>query len=163
MILAPTRELSKQISTVLDGLLTCCHWIVGGIVIGGEKKKSEKARLRKGLNILVATPGRLADHLDNTEVLDVSNVRWLVLDEGDRLVELGFEKDIQKIVSVLNLRSKKAHEKPVPGLPGRRTTVLCSATIKADVDQLKSMYRDIRMGFAYNYTDYCIATYQEIC
>ncbi|KAK4544379.1 hypothetical protein LTR36_004270 [Oleoguttula mirabilis] len=139
IILAPTRELAKQITTVLEGLLSCCHWIVGGIVIGGEKKQSEKARLRKGVNILVATPGRLADHINNTEVLDVSKVRWLVLDEGDRLVELGFEEDIQKIVSVLNLRSRKAQETPIPGLPERRTTVLCSATIKADVDQLRSI------------------------
>lgn len=139
IILAPTRELSKQISTVLDDLLACGHWIVGGTVIGGEKKKSEKARLRKGLNILVATPGRLADHLNNTEVLDVSKVRWLVLDEGDRLMELGFENDIQKIVSVLNLRSRKVQERPIPGLPDRRTTVLCSATIKSDVDRLGSI------------------------
>ncbi|KAI7616352.1 putative ATP dependent RNA helicase, partial [Hortaea werneckii] len=139
IVLAPTRELSKQISTVLESLLSCCHWIVGGTVIGGEKKKSEKARLRKGLNILVATPGRLADHLNNTEVLDVSRVRWLVLDEGDRLMELGFENDIQKIVSVLNLRSRKAQETPTPGLPDRRTTVLCSATIKANVEQLRSI------------------------
>jgi ATP-dependent RNA helicase DDX31/DBP7 len=139
IILAPTRELSKQISTVLDGLLSCCHWIVSGIVIGGEKKKSEKARLRKGLNILVATPGRLADHFDNTEVLDVSRVRWLVLDEGDRLMELGFEKDIQKIIGVLNLRAKKTQSKSLNGLPDRRTTVLCSATLKTDVDQLRSI------------------------
>ncbi|KAK5740775.1 ATP-dependent RNA helicase dbp7 [Elasticomyces elasticus] len=131
LILAPTRELSKQISAVLETLLSCCHWIVGGIVIGGEKKSSEKARLRKGVNILVATPGRLADHLDSTEVLDVSRVRWLVMDEGDRLVELGFEKDIQKIVSVLNMRGREKGV-VVPGLPARRTTVLCSATIKAE-------------------------------
>ncbi|KAM0715970.1 hypothetical protein Q7P37_008484 [Cladosporium fusiforme] len=139
LILAPTRELSKQIETVLEGLLSCCHWIVGGTVIGGEKKQSEKARLRKGLNILVATPGRLADHLNNTEVLDVSRVRWLVLDEGDRLMELGFDQDIQKIVSNLNLRSRKAQETPIPGLPENRNTVLCSATIKADIEQLKSI------------------------
>ena len=139
VVLAPTRELSKQISSVLDSLLSCCHWIVGGTVIGGEKKKSEKARLRKGLNILVATPGRLADHLNNTEVLDVSKVRWLVLDEGDRLMELGFEQDIQKIVGALNLRSRKTVEKPVPGLPERRTTVLCSATLRADLDELKTI------------------------
>lgn len=139
LILAPTRELSKQINAVLESLLACCHWIVGGTVIGGEKKKSEKARLRKGLNVLVATPGRLVDHLDHTEVLDVSKVRWLVLDEGDRLMELGFEQDIQRIVSTLNLRSRKATDKIIPGLPERRTTVLCSATIKADVEKLRSI------------------------
>ncbi|KAF2483158.1 P-loop containing nucleoside triphosphate hydrolase protein [Neohortaea acidophila] len=139
LVLAPTRELAKQINTVLESLLICCHWIVGGIVIGGEKKKSEKARLRKGMNVLVATPGRLADHLEHTEVLDVSRVRWLVLDEGDRLMELGFEDDIQRIVSVMNLRSKKTLLQPIPGLPERRTTVMCSATLKADVDHLKTI------------------------
>lgn len=139
IILAPTRELSKQISAVLESLLSCYPWIVAGSVIGGEKKKSEKARLRKGLNILVATPGRLADHIDNTEVLDVSRVRWLVLDEGDRLMELGFENDIQKLVSILNLRAAKRQSTVLPGLPIRRTTVLCSATIYADVDKLRSI------------------------
>ncbi|KAK5165048.1 ATP-dependent RNA helicase dbp7 [Saxophila tyrrhenica] len=137
IVLSPTRELSKQISAVLESLLACCHWIVSGTVIGGEKKKSEKARLRKGLNILVATPGRLADHIDNTEVLDVSTVRWLVLDEGDRLMELGFEKDIQKIIGVLNLRRRKTLDASLSDLPERRCTVLCSATLKEGVEQLK--------------------------
>ncbi|KAF2708968.1 ATP-dependent RNA helicase DBP7 [Pleomassaria siparia CBS 279.74] len=138
IILAPTRELSKQIAAVLESLLRCAHWIVAGTVIGGEKKKSEKARLRKGLNILVATPGRLADHLEHTEALDVSNVRWLVLDEGDRLMELGFEDEIQKIVGSLNnrMRAKKSESSRIPGLPEKRTTVLCSATMKMDVERL---------------------------
>ncbi|PGH02411.1 ATP-dependent RNA helicase DBP7 [Helicocarpus griseus UAMH5409] len=133
IVLAPTRELCKQISVVLEQLLRCAHWIVAGTVIGGEKKKSEKARLRKGLNILVATPGRLADHLDNTKVLDVSNVRWLVLDEGDRLMDLGFEEEIQGIVRKLDERQKS---RGVPGLPERRVTILCSATLKMNVQRL---------------------------
>lgn len=133
IILAPTRELCKQISVVLEGLLRCAHWIVAGTVIGGEKKKSEKARIRKGLNILVATPGRLADHLSNTKVLDVRNVRWLVLDEGDRLMELGFEEEIQGIVSKLEQRSQVT---TMQGLPVKRTTVLCSATMKMNVQRL---------------------------
>lgn len=138
IILAPTRELSKQIAHVLDNLLRCAHWLVATTVIGGEKKKSEKARLRKGINILVATPGRLADHLEHTKALDVSNVRWLVLDEGDRLMELGFEDEIQKIVSNLNLRmrAKKDAGSMIPGLPNKRTTILCSATMKMDVERL---------------------------
>ncbi|OJJ79488.1 putative ATP-dependent RNA helicase [Aspergillus glaucus CBS 516.65] len=133
IVLAPTRELCKQISVVLEGLLRCAHWIVAGTVIGGEKKKSEKARLRKGLNILVATPGRLADHLDNTQVLDVSNVRWLVLDEGDRLMELGFEKELQGIVNKLDARQRPSR---ISGAPTKRTTVLCSATLKMNVQKL---------------------------
>ncbi|KAL8959381.1 MAG: hypothetical protein Q9193_003751, partial [Seirophora villosa] len=140
VILAPTRELCKQISIVLESLLRCANWIVAGTVIGGEKKKSEKARLRKGVNILVATPGRLVDHLDNTEALDVSGVKWLVLDEGDRLVELGFEEDVKKIVQELEKKSKKVatdmKRKSVLGLPARRTTVLCSATMKMNVQRL---------------------------
>ncbi|KAK8161099.1 ATP-dependent RNA helicase DBP7 [Phyllosticta citrichinensis] len=135
IVLAPTRELSKQISVVLENLLRCAHWIVPGTVIGGEKKKSEKARVRKGLNILVATPGRLVDHFEHTEALDVSNVRWLVLDEGDRLMELGFENDIQKIVGALNLRMKAAKHR-IPGLPEKRMTILCSATMKMNVQRL---------------------------
>lgn len=137
IILAPTRELCKQISVVLENLLGCAHWIVSGTVSGGEKKKSEKARLRKGINILVATPGRLADHLSNTEVLDVSKVRWLVLDEGDRLMELGFEQDIQKIVSILNLRMRDVATTEITALlPSKRMTILCSATLKMDVQRL---------------------------
>ncbi|MCJ1318872.1 ATP-dependent RNA helicase dbp7 [Xylographa vitiligo] len=136
IVLAPTRELCKQISIVLDNLLRCAHWIVAGTVIGGEKKKSEKARLRKGINILVATPGRLVDHLSNTEVLDVSNVRWLVLDEGDRLMELGFEEEIRGIVAKLEDRSRASRTRNIPGLPATRTTVLCSATMKMNVQRL---------------------------
>ncbi|KAJ5091906.1 hypothetical protein NUU61_006776 [Penicillium alfredii] len=133
IVLAPTRELCKQISVVLENLLRCAHWLVAGTVIGGEKKKSEKARLRKGLNILVATPGRLADHLDNTQVLDVSNVRWLVLDEGDRLMDLGFEEELQGIVKKLDARQRPSR---IPGVPTRRTTILCSATLKMNVQRL---------------------------
>src|SRR5271155_2688953 len=133
IILAPTRELCKQISVVLERVLGCAHYIVAGTVIGGEKKKSEKARLRKGLNVLVATPGRLADHLDNTKVLDIRNVRWLILDEGDRLMDLGFEDEIQKIVRKLDERQR---DRGIPGLPTRRTTILCSATMKMNVQRL---------------------------
>ena len=133
IILAPTRELCKQISVALERLLGCANYVVAGNVLGGEKKKSEKARLRKGLNILVATPGRLVDHLDNTKVLDVSSVRWLVMDEGDRLMELGFEHDISRIVQALDERQRP---NATVQLPKRRSTILCSATMKTNVRRL---------------------------
>lgn len=141
LILAPTRELTHQISAVLTRLLRPMPWLVAGTVTGGAVKNHEKARLRKGLNILVATPGRLVDHLDNTEVLDVGNVRWLVLDEGDRLMELGFEEDIKSIVQKLEKRKdekggKWRLRKRVEGLPEKRTTVMCSATMKMGVQKL---------------------------
>jgi ATP-dependent RNA helicase DDX31/DBP7 len=140
IILAPTRELCKQIATVLEKVLRCAPWIVSTTVIGGESKKSEKARLRKGVNILIATPGRLTDHLDNTKVLDVGTARWLVLDEGDRMMEMGFEEDIRTIVG--KIRKDELQKKNKDGvvldtaLPKRRVTVLCSATMKMNVQKL---------------------------
>ena len=137
VVLAPTRELCKQIAMVLDKLLRCAPWIVGTTVIGGESKNSEKARLRKGVNILIATPGRLADHLDNTEVLNVSTVRWLILDEGDRLMELGFEEEIKGIVEKIGKRTLTLGQRQgLAGLPNRRVTILCSATMKMTVQRL---------------------------
>ncbi|ORY59632.1 P-loop containing nucleoside triphosphate hydrolase protein [Pseudomassariella vexata] len=133
MILAPTRELCKQIAVVLEKLLRCAPWIVSTTVIGGESKKSEKARLRKGVNILIATPGRLTDHLDHTQVLDVGTVRWLVLDEGDRLMEMGFEDDLKTIIGKIRkegLKTQNDEGVKLDALPQRRITVLCSATMK---------------------------------
>jgi ATP-dependent RNA helicase DDX31/DBP7 len=140
IILAPTRELCKQISMVLEKVLRCAPWLVCTTVMGGEGKKSEKARIRKGVNILIATPGRLADHLDNTKVLNVGTVRWLVLDEGDRMMEMGFEDDIRTIVG--KIRADKLLKQNAEGvllegiLPSRRVTVLCSATMKMNVQRL---------------------------
>jgi ATP-dependent RNA helicase DDX31/DBP7 len=88
---------------------------------------------------MIATPGRLADHLSNTEVLNVSTVRWLVLDEGDRLMELGFEEEIRAIVEKIRRRAFVADIPVGTGaraLPGRRITILCSATMKMDVQKL---------------------------
>jgi len=139
VVLAPTRELCKQIAAVLEKVLRCAPWIVGTTVIGGESKQSEKARLRKGVNILIATPGRLADHLDNTEVLRVNTVRWLVLDEGDRLMELGFEEEIKGIVEKIGRRALSMDNTTgleYKALPSRRVTVLCSATMKMNVQRL---------------------------
>lgn len=138
IILTPTRELAVQIHSVLESILRCHHQLVPCVVVGGEKKKSEKARIRKGVNILVATPGRLADHLENTEVLDVSQVRWLILDEGDRLVELGFQETITKITDKLTLSSRVATSRSWKGLPSRRVNILCSATMPEDVKQFGS-------------------------
>ena len=64
--------------------LKACIWIVPGSLIGGMKKKSEKDRIRRGLNILIATPGRLCDHLDTTIALDLSKIDYLIFDEADR-------------------------------------------------------------------------------
>lgn len=137
IILTPTRELTKQIETVLTAL-TAGTWIVPGWLLGGEKKKSEKARLRKGVNILVATPGRLADHLETTMAFDTSFVRWFVLDEGDRLVDMGFLETVGKILRIVEGRVQqqliKAKKEGIveTKLPSRVVKVLCSATLRGE-------------------------------
>lgn len=142
IIVSPTRELAKQTHTVLEQLIRPFPWLVSTAITGGESKKAEKARIRKGVNFLVATPGRLADHIDNTKALNLGTVRWLVLDEGDRLMDLGFEEDLRKVINVLkDISITKATESgtSLDALPERRVTVLCSATMKMNVQKLGEM------------------------
>jgi ATP-dependent RNA helicase DDX31/DBP7 len=161
VIIAPSRELAKQISDVLESLLKLrlrdteevsedpseprlTRWLVSGLLTGGATRTHEKARLRKGLPILVATPGRLLDHLQNSTAFNVGKCRWLVLDEADRLMELGFEETIRDILKGLdgrrNLAIKAAQEgqgMEVGGWEWReRRTILCSATMREDVQKL---------------------------
>ena len=72
-----------------------------GILTGGEKRKSEKNRLRRGVNILISTPGRLVDHIKTTERLLLRNVRHYVLDEADRMLEMGYEKNVAEITKAI--------------------------------------------------------------
>jgi ATP-dependent RNA helicase DDX31/DBP7 len=137
LIVSPRRELASQIYSVIHPLLRCCVSVVAGVLVGGEKKKSEKARLRKGLNVLIATPGRLLDHLRTTEVLrkQLTHLRWLILDEGDLLMDMGYEKQVKAILDVLE--STFSVERPqVEGLPDRRQTLICSATLRDSIKQL---------------------------
>ncbi|KAI8372879.1 P-loop containing nucleoside triphosphate hydrolase protein [Radiomyces spectabilis] len=152
IILAPTRELAQQVTGVLTQLVNLprpkaegvrrLHWIVPGMVIGGDSKSKEKARLRKGVNVLVSTPGRLLDHLENTKSFDIQNLKWLVLDEADRLLDLGFEETLKKIMTIIDERTRtQGSEKFKPLMkskywPKRRQTVLCSATLREDVKSL---------------------------
>ena len=69
-------------------------WQVGGSILGGEQRNKEKARLRKGITVLVASPGRLLDHLEKTAAFKTDELRWLVLDEADRLLDMGFQQKI---------------------------------------------------------------------
>ncbi|RMX63842.1 hypothetical protein DD238_006765 [Peronospora effusa] len=129
LVLAPTRELCTQILETANKLIQPFVFLVPGAIVGGEKKKSEKARLRKGITILIATPGRLADHLVNTQSLNYSRLQFLVLDEADRLLDMGFEKQLTQILTLLD--SKKTHVK--------RQNILVSATLNSGVQQLAKM------------------------
>ncbi|ETK74740.1 hypothetical protein F441_18902 [Phytophthora nicotianae CJ01A1] len=129
LVLAPTRELCTQILETANKLIQPFVFLVPGAIIGGEKKKAEKARLRKGITILIATPGRLADHLVNTQSFNYSRLQFLVLDEADRLLDMGFEKQITQILTILD--GKKT--------PQKRQNILVSATINSGVQQLAKM------------------------
>ena len=103
LIVVPTRELALQTYECFLKLIKPFTWIVPGYLAGGEKRKAEKARLRKGCNILVGTPGRLLDHIKRTTALKLSDVKYFVLDEADRMFDMGYEKDISGIVSALKV------------------------------------------------------------
>lgn len=130
LILTPTRELSQQIYETLTLVLRRFPFLVAGSITGGEKRKSEKARLRKGVNILVATPGRLLDHLQNTLSFKYDKLKYLVLDEADRLLDMGFEQQVSQILQALD---KKKEDAIV------RQTVLVSATINSNVEKLAEL------------------------
>lgn len=152
-MILPTRELVVQSREVFATLLRPYIWIVPGEVcynnqasmlfaslisvrpqvMGGEKKSSEKARLRKGVNILIATPGRLLDHIQNTDCLALNRVRWLILDEADRLLEKGFEDTLRMTIERID-RARRSHDRN----PGR-CTVLLSATMSEDVEALAKL------------------------
>ncbi|KAJ3115384.1 ATP-dependent RNA helicase dbp7 [Physocladia obscura] len=186
IILAPTRELAKQIESVLELLLKYSsslsssskafvenlehdsndsdsdnndkdadvsqrdkskfldkptnHWIVPGLVVGGDKKKSEKARLRKGCTILVSTPGRLIDHLKTTQAFEIGNLRWLVLDEADRFLELGFEETLRELLAIIDKKraicDAAGKRLRVRCWPSHKQIILTSATIKGTVARL---------------------------
>jgi ATP-dependent RNA helicase RhlE len=119
LILAPTRELAMQIDEELrkfGRFLGIRH----ALVFGGVGHTPQIRALEKGVDILVATPGRLLDHLD-AGVVKLDRVQYLVLDEADRMLDMGFVRDVMKIVG---------------RLPEERQSLLFSATMPAEVAQL---------------------------
>ncbi|CAG8443696.1 11252_t:CDS:2 [Ambispora leptoticha] len=100
IIISPTRELALQIMGVAKDLLKY-HQQTFGIVMGGANRPAEVQKLVKGVNLLIATPGRLLDHLQNTKGFVYKNLRALVIDEADRILEIGFEEEMKKIIDIL--------------------------------------------------------------
>ena len=84
LVLVPTRELALQSHEALEALTRPYPWLVTCAIMGGERRKAEKARLRKGTALVVSTPGRLTDHLSSTSAFELRCCRVLVLDEADR-------------------------------------------------------------------------------
>ncbi|PKI66360.1 hypothetical protein CRG98_013162 [Punica granatum] len=120
LILTPTRELAVQVHSMIQKLaqftdIRCC------LVLGGLSMKEQEAALRSLPDIVVATPGRLIDHLRNSMSVDLEDLAVLILDEADRLLELGFSAEIHELVRLC---------------PKRRQTMLFSATMTEEVDEL---------------------------
>ncbi|KAH9381116.1 hypothetical protein HPB48_010788 [Haemaphysalis longicornis] len=98
LVIAPTRELAMQTFGVLQELLQGQNQTLG-LIMGGTNRQSEGAKLAKGVNFLVATPGRLLDHLQNTSEFVYKNLQCLIIDEADRILDIGFEEEMKQIPS----------------------------------------------------------------
>uniref|UniRef100_A0A7N0V704 ATP-dependent RNA helicase n=1 Tax=Kalanchoe fedtschenkoi TaxID=63787 RepID=A0A7N0V704_KALFE len=124
IIICPTRELAIQIHMDAVQLLKYHPHQTCGLMMGQASKTAEKKSLLRGLNLLVATPGRLLDHLQNTAGFNYQNLKCLVIDEADRILEPNFEEDMKQILKIL---------------PKERQTVLFSATQAQKVEDLAKL------------------------
>ena len=125
LILAPTRELAAQVEQSVRDYGR--HLPMRSMTIfGGVSIRPQITALRKGVDILVATPGRLLDHVQQ-RTLDLSNIEILVLDEADRMLDMGFIHDIKRILKLL---------------PQQRQNLLFSATFSDDIKQLADRLLD---------------------
>lgn len=121
IVVSPTRELALQIFGVARELMAH-HSQTYGIVMGGANRKAEAEKLSKGVNLIIATPGRLLDHLQNTPGFVFKNVKALIIDEADRILEVGFEDEMRQIIKILPKEE--------------RQTMLFSATQTTKVEDL---------------------------
>jgi superfamily II DNA/RNA helicase len=123
LILAPTRELTKQVFAQLRSL-TAGTPLKIQLILGGENFNDQAKALRKDPHVIVATPGRLADHLEQRH-LDLAGLELLILDEADRMLDLGFAEQLKAINTIANHR--------------KRQTLMFSATLDhADVEQFST-------------------------
>ncbi|KAK4097315.1 DEAD-domain-containing protein [Parathielavia hyrcaniae] len=120
IVVTPTRELALQIFGVARELMKN-HSQTYGVVIGGANRSAEAVKLGRGVNLLIATPGRLLDHLQNTPFV-FKNLKSLIIDEADRILETGFEDEMRQIIRILP--------------KDKRQTMLFSATQTTKVEDL---------------------------
>lgn len=125
LVISPTRELAIQIFKVLQQI-GCRHDFGAGCIVGGREFGMEKEGVPSA-SILISTPGRLVHHIDQTPVFNVSNLEMLVLDEADRILDMGFQSEMEQILHALAPSS------------GSRQTLLFSATLINSVKRLASL------------------------
>jgi ATP-dependent RNA helicase DeaD len=124
IILAPTRELAKQIESVVQNLTPKKSPVKSLSLVGGEPIGKQLSRLRSKPQIIIGTPGRVNDHL-NKKSLDLSKTSFLVLDEMDRMLDMGFSVQIDKILKFV---------------PKEKQTLMFSATISKSIEKLSAKY-----------------------
>ncbi len=123
LVLLPTRELADQVAQQVK-LYAKYTDLRCAVVFGGIDMKPQTAELKKGVEVLVATPGRLLDHIEAKSAV-LNQVEYVVLDEADRMLDIGFLPDLQRILSYL---------------PKQRTTLLFSATFSPEIKRLAGSY-----------------------
>jgi superfamily II DNA/RNA helicase len=123
LVLAPTRELADQVAANVKKYAQYTQ-LRSLVVFGGIDMKPQTEELRKGVEVLIATPGRLLDHIES-KVAVLNHVEYVVLDEADRMLDIGFLPDLQRILSYL---------------PKERQTLLFSATFSPEIRRLASSY-----------------------
>ena len=123
LILAPTRELAAQVADSFEKFSTY-HKLSMALLIGGVSFADQNAALDKGVDVLIATPGRLLDHFERGKVL-LTDVKILVIDEADRMLDMGFIPDVERIVGLL---------------PPLRQTLFFSATLSDDIKKLSDKF-----------------------
>ena len=123
LILAPTRELAAQVADSFEKFSTY-HKLSMALLIGGVSFADQNAALDKGVDVLIATPGRLLDHFERGKVL-LTDVKILVIDEADRMLDMGFIPDVERIVGLL---------------PPLRQTLFFSATLSDDIKTLSDKF-----------------------
>ena len=123
LVLLPTRELADQVAQQI-ALYAKYTRLRSTVVFGGMDMKPQTLELKKGVEVLVATPGRLLDHIEAKNAI-LNQVEYVVLDEADRMLDIGFLPDLQRILSYL---------------PKQRTTLLFSATFSPEIKRLAGSY-----------------------
>ncbi|MDH5537972.1 MAG: DEAD/DEAH box helicase [Rhizobacter sp.] len=123
LVIAPTRELADQVAANIKGYAQHSKLRVA-VVYGGIDMKPQTAELKAGVEVLVATPGRLLDHIEGKNCV-LNQVEYVVLDEADRMLDIGFLPDLQRILSYL---------------PKARQTLLFSATFSPEIKRLAESY-----------------------
>jgi ATP-dependent RNA helicase RhlE len=123
LVLLPTRELAVQVAEQVKFYAKYTN-LNSAVVFGGMDMKPQTAELKKGVEVLVATPGRLLDHIEAKNAV-LNQVEYVVLDEADRMLDIGFLPDLQRILSYL---------------PKQRITLLFSATFSPEIKRLASSF-----------------------